>query len=92
MLTNGNPAPRRAYAALPLGWASLVLLLTLTPARNMPITPAWELLSFDTAAHAGVFAVLAGLSWFSISRQRRWPRVARHAGLVALAVASFLVG
>ena len=85
MLTNGNPAPRRAYAALPLGWASLVLLLTLTPARNMPITPAWELLSFDTAAHAGVFAVLAGLSWFSLSRQRRWPRVARHAGLVVLA-------
>ena len=92
MPTPGFPAPRRAYAALPLAWASLVLLLTLTPAQNMPTTPVWELLSFDTAAHAGVFAVLAGLSWFSLSRQRRWPRAARHAGLVVLAGSVFFGG
>ncbi|SFQ25243.1 VanZ family protein [Hymenobacter arizonensis] len=83
--------PRRPYAALPILWAILVLVLTLTPAQEMPITPVWELLSFDTAAHAGVFVVLAGLSWFSLSRQRRWPRLARHVGLVVV-VGSTLFG
>ncbi|MDB5235807.1 MAG: hypothetical protein JWR44_2800 [Hymenobacter sp.] len=78
------PSERRAYAALPLGWAAVVLVLTLTPANEMPRTPVWELLSFDTAAHAGVFAVLAGLSWFSLRRQVRWLRLARHAGLAVL--------
>jgi hypothetical protein len=56
-----------------------VLALTLAPADEMPRTPAWELLSFDTAAHAGVFVVLAGLSWVAL--HRRWPR---HAGLAVL--------
>ncbi|MDQ2771396.1 MAG: M28 family peptidase [Bacteroidota bacterium] len=78
------PAPR-PYAALPLLWAAVVLVLTLTPANEMPRTPVWELLSFDTAAHAGVFFVLAGLNWFSLRRQRRWPWLARHVGTVVLA-------
>lgn len=87
-----HPLPsRRAYAALPLGWAAVVLVLTLTPADEMPRTPDWELLSFDTAAHAGVFVVLAGLSWFSGRRQRRWPWLARHAGL-AVFIGSTLFG
>ena len=84
------PAPR-PYAALPLLWAVVVLLLTLTPSAEMPRTPVWELLSFDTAAHAGVFFVLAGLSWFSLRRQRRWPRVSAHAGAGVLA-SSLLFG
>ena len=83
--------PRRSYAALPLLWAALVLVLTLTPAADMPITPVWELLSFDTAAHAGVFVVLAGLSWFSLRRQTRWPLLARYAGAIAL-LTSILFG
>jgi aminopeptidase YwaD len=74
----------RPYAALPLGWAAVILLLTLTPADEMPHTPVWELLSFDTAAHAGVFALQAVLAWFSLRRQTRWPRLARHAGSVVL--------
>ena len=74
----------RPYAALPLLWAVVVLVLTLTPSAGMPRTPVWELLSFDTAAHAGVFFVLALLSWFSLRRQRRWPRLAAHVGAVAL--------
>ncbi|QIL76070.1 VanZ family protein [Hymenobacter sp. HDW8] len=41
----------------------------------MPITPRWELLSFDTAAHAFVFAVLALLTFFSIRRQSRFPKL-----------------
>ncbi|MBU6119655.1 VanZ family protein [Hymenobacter siberiensis] len=90
-LTSPLPRSRRPYAALPLAWATVVLVLTLTPSAEMPRTPVWELLSFDTAAHAGVFAVLAGLSWFSLHRQRRWPRLARHAGGVVL-VGSILFG
>ena len=82
---------RRPYAALLLLWAVVVLVLTLTPANEMPRTPVWELLSFDTAAHAGVFFVLASLSRFSLHRQRRWPRLVRHAGLLAL-VGSILFG
>lgn len=37
----------------------MVAILTLLPADRMPLTPAWRLLSFDTAAHAGVFVGLA---------------------------------
>ncbi|HEX8658180.1 MAG TPA: VanZ family protein [Hymenobacter sp.] len=63
-------------------WAAVVLVLTLTPADEMPRTPVWELLSFDTAAHAGVFAVLAGLSWVSL--RRRCLRSVSYVGLVVL--------
>lgn len=73
-----RPKPPRPYAALPIGWAVVILLLTLMPSANMPVTPEWELLAFDTAAHAGVFGLLAWLSWFSLRRQQRWPRLAHH--------------
>ncbi len=53
---------RRLPGPLTLLWAAAMSVLTLTPAKEMPRTPTWELLSFDTAAHAGVFAVLAGLA------------------------------
>jgi aminopeptidase YwaD len=79
-----SPAPRRTYAILPISWTLIMLWLTLTPSKNLPPTPEWQFLSFDTAAHAGIFAVLAVLCWFSLSRQRRWPALARHAGLVVL--------
>lgn len=75
---------RRPTAALPLLWTGLVLVLTLAPADEMPRTPAWKLLSFDTAAHAGVFVVLAGLYWLYLRRQVRWPALARRAGTLAL--------
>lgn len=64
---------------LPLGWAALVLVLTLTPSDEMPETPHWELLAFDTAAHAAVFVVLAALSVFSLRRQLQWPALRRWA-------------
>jgi aminopeptidase YwaD len=77
--------PRRAFALLPLLWSIVMLVLTLTPAQEMPETPTWKFLSFDTAAHAGVFAVLAGLCWVALGQQRRWPALARHAGWVVFA-------
>jgi aminopeptidase YwaD len=84
--TMPSPSTPKPYAALPLIWAAIMLVLTLTPADEMPSTPHWELLSFDTAAHAGVFAVLAVLSWFSMRRQVRWPALARQAGPVVLVI------
>ena len=42
-------------------WAAVILYLTLLPAESLPKTPEWELLSFDTAAHIGVFSLLAFL-------------------------------
>jgi len=79
------PTARRPYIALPLLWTAVVLVLTLAPADEMPRTPAWKLLSFDTAAHAGVFLVLAGLWYFSLRRQRHWPWLAQWSGVVVLA-------
>ena len=49
----------RAWRGLTLAWAAMIAVLTLLPADRLPPTPAWELLSFDTPAHAGVFAALA---------------------------------
>ena len=72
----------RLFAALTLLWTAVVLLLTLTPAAEMPRTPAWQLLSFDTAAHAGVFAVLAGLGWGWVGARQRTGRRAATAVLL----------
>jgi aminopeptidase YwaD len=71
-----RPSSRNLYAVPPLLWAAIMLVLTLTPAKEMPRTPDWKLLAFDTAAHAGVFAVLAVLSWVALRKQRRWPALA----------------
>jgi VanZ family protein len=71
----------RLPGPLTLLWAAVMLVLTLTPAQEMPRTPAWKFLSFDTAAHAGVFAVLAGLAGLWARQQ---PRL-RHPASVVLA-------
>ncbi|MFC5269199.1 VanZ family protein [Adhaeribacter terreus] len=42
-------------------WAAVILFLTLLPSESLPKTPKWELLSFDTLAHIGVFGLLAFL-------------------------------
>ncbi|MET4105546.1 VanZ family protein [Hymenobacter sp. UYP22] len=81
------PPRRRAFVVLPLAWAAFVLVSTLTPARSMPNTPHWELLSFDTAAHAFVFWVLAVLSVFSARRQRWFASLRTHAFRTVLLVA-----
>ncbi len=72
----------RPFVGLPLAWAALVLVLTLTPAQEMPELPPWELISFDTAAHAFVFVILAVLSIFSVRRQQRWLWLRRWAYVV----------
>lgn len=74
----------RLAGPLTLLWLALLLVLTLTPAQDMPRTPEWKLLSFDTAAHAGVFAVLAGLAWLWARPRRRHPARLVLLGCVAL--------
>ena len=61
----------RGWRALTLGWTTVIAFLTLLPADQLPPTPHWRLLSFDTAAHAGVFLALAlplRLWWSGIGR------------------------
>ncbi|UOG74513.1 VanZ family protein [Hymenobacter tibetensis] len=85
MLAAAPPTPRsRPFVGLPLAWAALVVLLTLTPAEDMPVVPPWELISFDTAAHAFVFVVLAALCVFSARRQQAWRWLRRWAYVVVL--------
>ena len=81
-------AAHRVYGLLTLTWVIIMLFLTLTPAQEMPETPAWQLISFDTAAHAGVFAVLAGLSWLWL-RGRPGQPAGRAAGRVLLGCVAF---
>ena len=78
----------RIYGWLTLVWIAIMLLLTLTPAQEMPVMPAWKLISFDTAAHAGVFAVLAALSWLWL-RGRPGQAAGRAAGLVLVSCVVF---
>ncbi|MBJ6143729.1 VanZ family protein [Hymenobacter sp. BT559] len=82
---------RKFYAVPPVLWAIIMLVLTLTPAKEMPHTPDWKLLAFDTAAHAGVFAVLAVLSWVALRQQRRWPALAQRPAMPVL-IGSVLFG
>jgi VanZ family protein len=85
MVTTAPPTPRgRPLVGLPLVWAAVVLVLTLTPAKEMPALPPWKLISFDTAAHAFVFVLLAALTIFSVRRQRAWPQLRRWGYLAVL--------
>ena len=77
--------------ALPGTWAALILVLTLLPPEDMPGTPTWKLLSFDTAAHAFVFGVLVVLSVFSLRRQAQAPTL-RAAALTVAIIGSTLFG
>lgn len=43
-----------AYAPA-LGWAVVILVGTLLPAKALPPTPQWDLLSFDSLVHAVLF-------------------------------------
>jgi glycopeptide antibiotics resistance protein len=65
-------------------WATVILLLTLLPAASMPQVPAWELISFPTLAHAGVFFILAVLMLRGFRKQRRLPSLGRQATLLTL--------
>ncbi len=57
------------YNLLPFIWAGFILLLSGTPGNEMPNLSFWDFLSFDTAAHAFVYAVLVVLMITGFIRQ-----------------------
>ena len=61
-------------------WAALILYLTLLPADTMPEVPEWEFISFHTAAHAGVFFVLAVLLLWGLKKQNQFIKLQQQAG------------
>jgi VanZ family protein len=62
------PLVRFSYYALALGWAILILIGTLMPAPALPPIPQWDLLSFDTFAHAVLFGGQLLLLLFGFKR------------------------
>ncbi|HSI89675.1 MAG TPA: hypothetical protein VK927_01100, partial [Adhaeribacter sp.] len=60
-------------------WAAVIAVLTLLPSASLPPLPHWELLSFDTLAHAAVFGLLTFLVIRSLlylyGRNNLWPAI-----------------
>lgn len=73
-------------------WAAVVLFLTLLPSDKLPETPEWELLSFDTLAHAGVFGLLTLLVARSFYFEYEKPQFLKFAILVSVVLCTFLGG
>ena len=73
-------------------WAAVVLFLTLLPSDKLPETPEWELLSFDTLAHAGVFGLLTFLVARSFYFEYEKPRLLKFALLVSIILCTFFGG
>ncbi|ALI99329.1 VanZ family protein [Rufibacter tibetensis] len=48
---------RISYYALALGWAVVILVLTLLPAPVLPPGPKWDFLTFDSLVHAILFGM-----------------------------------
>jgi VanZ family protein len=70
-------------------WAAVVLFLTLLPSDKLPDTPDWELLTFDTFAHACVFALLTFLVARSFYFQYGKHGFLKFALLVAIVLCTF---
>jgi glycopeptide antibiotics resistance protein len=66
------------YKALTVLWALVILVLTLLPSQNLPKTPDWTTISFDKAAHAGVFAVLMFLMTAAFVQQQKIRFLHKH--------------
>jgi VanZ family protein len=73
-------------------WAAVVLFLTLLPSDKLPKTPEWELLSFDTLAHAGVFGLLTFLVARSFYFEYEKPQFLKFALLVAVVLCTLFGG
>jgi len=57
------------YNTFTIGWALLILVLTLTPGNSMPDLSIWDLLSFDRFAHLFVFAILVMFMTIGFTKQ-----------------------
>lgn len=77
-------------ALVALAWTAFMLWGTLSPLDQLPPLPHWELLSFDTAAHAGMFVVTAVLYILTARWQRLFAGLRRRAFLWTLVVCLLL--
>ncbi|KUG08205.1 VanZ family protein [Solirubrum puertoriconensis] len=80
----------RVWLLLSVAWTAFMLWGTLSPLNQLPPLPHWELLSFDTAAHAGMFVVTAVLYILTARRQRLYPSLRRRAFWWVLVVCTLL--
>jgi VanZ family protein len=79
-------AGKWVWPPLAAAWTVFMLWGTLSPLDRLPPLPHWELLSFDTAAHAGMFVVTAVLYLLMARWQQRFPSLRRRAFLLTLLV------
>jgi glycopeptide antibiotics resistance protein len=59
---------RFSYYALALGWAVMLLILTLLPAQALPPGPKWDILTFDSLVHTVLFGVQLLLLLYGLQR------------------------
>jgi VanZ family protein len=64
------------------------MILTLLPSASMPALSVWELFSFDSFAHAFMFAVLTYLMVVGLKKQYTFPRLKHYAIRTSLFVST----
>jgi VanZ family protein len=64
------------------------MILTLLPSASMPSLSIWELFSFDSFAHAFMFAVLTYLMVVGLKKQYTYPRLKHYAIRTSLLVST----
>ncbi len=73
------------YNLFTLLWAAMILLLTLLPSASMPQLSIWTLFSFDSFAHAFLFAILVFLMIVGLKKQFTYIKLRHYAIRVAFA-------
>jgi VanZ family protein len=69
-------------------WAAVILLTTLLPSSSMPSVSIWDLFSFDSFAHASMFAVLCFLMIVGLTKQYTFPKLKHFSIRVSLFICS----
>lgn len=68
------------YNLFTILWAAVILITTLLPSYSMPSTLSiWDFLSFDSFAHAFLFAVLTFLMIVGLKKQFTYPKLKHFA-------------
>ncbi|MDX5418317.1 MAG: VanZ family protein [Hymenobacteraceae bacterium] len=76
------------YNFFTIMWAAVIMVTTLLPSSSMPSLSIWELFSFDSFAHAFLFAVLTYLMIVGLKKQYTFPRLKHYAIRTSLVVSS----
>ncbi|WP_255594314.1 VanZ family protein [Pontibacter sp. HSC-14F20] len=69
-------------------WAAVIMVLTLLPSSSMPSLSIWEIFSFDSFAHAFMFAVLTYLMVVGLKKQYTYLQLKHYAIRAAFFVSS----